>query len=106
MRTLETRILMPELDSIEGHAVLVLTTMKPLSGGISSSAHIEFDGGGMMTYQPFSDFTTRIEHDRKSRCTLTNMQAQHARVFSPDNVELLKGRAQFHYASRKKEFAL
>jgi hypothetical protein len=94
---IRTRINIPELDKADGRAVLIFETFKPLSGGITSYARVEFVGDNFSTFAPFGDFSTRLEHNRNARATQAAMQAQHDRIFAPAVADALRGRALFHY---------
>lgn len=92
-----TTIAIPELNKADGRAVLVFETFKPLRGGITSYARIEFAGDNFSSFEPYADFSTNLEHNPRIRATQAAIQAQHDRIFTALAMDLIRSRALFHY---------
>lgn len=81
-------------------ARLKLYTHKPFSGGLASSANVEFVGAGFVTFEMFGDFSARLLHVQGARATQKAIDAQHAKVFTPEVVAKLQEKVKAHYAAK------
>lgn len=62
--------------------ILVISTAKAVNGGIYTSANVQAEGGGVVTFEVAGDFSKTLERDRKARCTEKAVRAMHARVMA------------------------
>jgi hypothetical protein len=90
---------MPELDSNDGAAQLVLSTQK--SGrGLTSCAHIQFAGPNYIRFEMFGDFRTYPGAPVKASATQKNLDAVHAANFTSAVVNELLDKARAFYAAK------
>jgi len=100
----KTIILMPALDKAEGVAQLELSTSKSSSGGLASSAHVQFaqpDGG--VSFLMCGDFRKYFPRS-KVAATQKNLNTLHASTFTPSVVETLKAEVRAFYANKRNSY--
>jgi len=105
------RIPLPHLDRVKDgkpeRAKLSLQTYKPYSGGLLSSARVDFvspegwqthacglGGGG-------GDYSRSFFHNKAARATQSAIDKQHAEVFTPDVIAGIQSAIVLHYARQK-----
>jgi hypothetical protein len=99
----QTIIAVPELDKDGQAAQLVLNTMKASSGGITSSAWVQFAGGGVISMEICGDYREYFARVRGLSATQKNLDAQHAAVFTPEKIEQIKANVKAFYEKKKFE---
>jgi len=87
-------------------AELHLETKKQnFGGGIVSTAYVFWVQPGSQEHAygfgVCGDFSSRLFHDKTARATQSKIDAQHARIFTPETVENFTHSARQHYAHRR-----
>jgi hypothetical protein len=91
---------MPELDGDMGAAQLVLSTTKG-NRGLNSCAHVEYVmDRNSTTFEMFGDFRKHFPALNVA-ATQKNLDALHARDFTPEAVAAVRAEAIAFYAAKK-----
>jgi len=93
-------IAIPSLDKDGQQAFLKLETAKQNSGGIFSSASVEFHSEGSVSFEVFGDFSKVILRDQKARATQKAIDTQHTNVFTQASIEQIKDSVISYYAAK------
>ena len=97
------RIDLPELNGPRGSAQLEIRTYKS-TPHLASLAHVHFAKDGYVTFELFGDFSKSMVRSF-DRATQKNLDAQHARVFTPQAIADLKAEAIAFYAAKRSKAA-
>jgi hypothetical protein len=92
---------MPELDKEGKQCMLECVTYRPHEGGVYSSVRVHFLEGQWKTTELFGDFHCRLEYNKGLRATQKNVDNQHARLFTPQAVEIFKNQVRAFYAHKR-----
>jgi len=89
-----------DYDGTTKTAQLDLRTYRASNGQLLSQAHVSWVGGGFQTTEIFGDFS-KVYARTAARGTQKNIDAQHAEVFTPANVEILKSNVALFYETKR-----
>lgn len=102
----KNRYALPELGSKKDFcdriatAVLETHTYRASNGQLFSAAHVSWvDDQGGMTTEIFGDFS-KVYARTTQRGTQSNIDTQHAEVFTPSNIEILRGNIVLFYQAK------
>ncbi len=78
--------------------LLVISTSKAMNGGLYSSANVQAEGFGVVTFEIGGDFSKTIERDRAARCAEKTVAAMQERALG--RKEALLAEAKAFYAAK------